>query len=132
MKHMRAVVTVTTRRPKRRPIVRRRSTRPAELTHASSIVERPTERLGGPGKSAKLCPMQLGHAQAQRQLLSRCSLRWYSVGTLPANNSPGAAAVSATPVPPRLKRPLASSFGGINIRTLTTYLSDPTRISIFI
>ena len=54
--------------------------------------------------------MQLCHTH--RQLLSRCSLRWYSVGT-----SSDTTAASDVQVPPRLKRPVASTFGGINIRT---------------
>jgi hypothetical protein len=54
--------------------------------------------------------MQLCHTH--RQLLSRCTLRWYSVGT-----SSDTVATSNGQVPPRLKRPLASTFGGINIRT---------------
>ena len=54
--------------------------------------------------------MQLCHTH--RQLLSRSTLRWYSVGT-----SSDAIAASDVQVPPRLKRPVASTFGGINIRT---------------
>lgn len=54
--------------------------------------------------------MQLCHTH--RQLLSRCTLRWYSIGT-----SSDAIAASDVQVPARLKRPVASTFGGINIRT---------------
>jgi len=61
--------------------------------------------------------MQLGHAQ--RQLLSRrCTLRWYSAGAAPTSNASDPAAASGTPVPPRLKRPLADNFGGINIQNV--------------
>lgn len=59
--------------------------------------------------------MQLGHSH--RQLLSRCTLRWYSAGTVPTNKSSDATAASGTTPPSRLKRPLASTFGGIDIRT---------------
>ncbi|KAI0281272.1 hypothetical protein BGY98DRAFT_228542 [Russula aff. rugulosa BPL654] len=60
--------------------------------------------------------MQLCHTH--RQLLSRCILRWYSAGT-------GSDVISASDlqVPPRLKRPVASSFGGINIQNVVV----PTR-----
>ncbi|KAH9980503.1 hypothetical protein BJV74DRAFT_104207 [Russula compacta] len=62
--------------------------------------------------------MQLRHAQ--RRLLSRCTLRSYSVGAAPANGTSDADAIAASdaPVPPRLRRPLASSFGGINIKNV--------------
>ncbi|KAI0253272.1 hypothetical protein BJV78DRAFT_1195510 [Lactifluus subvellereus] len=56
--------------------------------------------------------MQL--CQAQRQLLSRCTLRCYSVGSSASN----VVAAAGTSVPPRLKRPLASSFGGISIQNV--------------
>jgi hypothetical protein len=58
--------------------------------------------------------MQLGHPR--RQLLSR-SLRWYSARTAPENSRSDAIASSGAPVSPRLKRPSASTFEGINIRT---------------
>ncbi|KAI9444529.1 hypothetical protein H4582DRAFT_1909483 [Lactarius indigo] len=61
---------------------------------------------------------------AQRQLLSRCSLRYYSVSAV----SGDAVAASGTSVPPRVRRPSASSFGGISIRTLAfSSLSHPAR-----
>ncbi|KAI9438438.1 hypothetical protein BJY52DRAFT_1421484 [Lactarius psammicola] len=56
--------------------------------------------------------MQLHHAQ--RQLLSRCSLRYYSASAV----SGDAVAASGTSVPPRLRRPSASSFGGISIQNV--------------
>ncbi|KAF8492786.1 hypothetical protein F5888DRAFT_1727395 [Russula emetica] len=55
--------------------------------------------------------MQLCHTH--RQLLSRCTPRWYSVGT-----SSDAIAASDVQVPSRLKRPVASTFGGINIQNV--------------
>ncbi|KAH9070700.1 hypothetical protein EDB83DRAFT_2367667 [Lactarius deliciosus] len=48
---------------------------------------------------------------AQRQLLSRCSLRYYSVSAV----SGDAVAASGTSGSPRTRRPSASSFGGISI-----------------
>jgi hypothetical protein len=62
--------------------------------------------------------MQLRHAQ--RRLLARCPLRYYSISAVSAKNSvstPDAVAASGTSAPPRARRPLASSFGGISIRT---------------
>ncbi|KAH9059121.1 hypothetical protein EDB87DRAFT_830261 [Lactarius vividus] len=50
---------------------------------------------------------------AQRQLLSRCSLRYYSVSA----GSGDAVAASGTSVP-RTRRPSASSFGGISIQNV--------------
>ncbi|KAH9166895.1 hypothetical protein EDB89DRAFT_2000710, partial [Lactarius sanguifluus] len=51
---------------------------------------------------------------AQRQLLSRSSLRYYSVNAV----SGDAVAASGTSVPPRTRRPSASSFGGISIQNV--------------
>ncbi|KAH9041338.1 hypothetical protein EDB85DRAFT_1922541 [Lactarius pseudohatsudake] len=50
---------------------------------------------------------------AQRQLLSRCSLRYYSASAV----SGDAVAASGTSVP-RTRRPSASSFGGISIQNV--------------
>ncbi|KAH8987758.1 hypothetical protein EDB86DRAFT_3104941 [Lactarius hatsudake] len=52
---------------------------------------------------------------AQRQLLSRCSLRYYSVSAV----SGDAVAASGTSGSPRTRRPSASSFGGISIENVT-------------
>ena len=60
--------------------------------------------------------MQLCHTH--RQLLSRSTLRWYSAGP-----SLDAIAASDVQVPTRLKRPVASTLGGINIRTSRLLLS---------
>jgi hypothetical protein len=144
MKHMRAVVNVTTNRPKRRPI--------AQLVLVVVVVVASCEVSRAPKRSAFLLPpdrncsalntldadgprqllyllMQLRHAQ--RQLLSRCTLRWYSVGTVPANDTSQSVPASGTPAsPPRLKRPLATSFGGISIGTSVPSISPVSCLKI--
>jgi hypothetical protein len=130
MKHIRAVVKMTNSRPKIRPMV---------VLSCRWLPVRPrcfrrSPGPAGPPQSKSFhwqwvdCPrrlqleMQLCHTH--RQLLSRCILRWYSAGT-------GSDTISASDVqvPPRLKRPVASSFGGINIRT-SRPLASPISISI--
>jgi hypothetical protein len=109
MKNMRAVVKATNNRPKRRPMELRRR---RLLQVGQPLGAGPCVPAQGPPFSRTNQQMQLSHSH--RQLLSRCSLRWYSV---PASNSSDATAASGTLVPSRLKRPFASSFGGIDIRT---------------
>jgi hypothetical protein len=68
-----------------------------------------------------LVQMQLCYAQ--RQLLLRCSLRCYSAGAVSGNSGSDAVVASGTSAS-RLRRPLASSFGGISIRTGRSHLSN--------
>lgn len=128
MKHIRAVVNATTNRPKRRPII---------LSLVSSIARRRVYVLLCLPKRAVQCGDQTDHLarfsptlvqmqlrQAQRQLLSRCTLRYYSAGAVSGNSASDVVAAAGTSVSPRLKRPLASSFGGISIRTRRSHLPN--------
>jgi hypothetical protein len=125
MKNIRAVVDVTNSRPKRRPMVVLSSS--VEVRRVALLL--PSLGPAGPSRFSAstdstprvVSAMQLCHTH--RQLLSRCSLRWYSVGTSSDTISP-----SDVQAPSRLKRPVASSFGGINIRMSRLLLVSPNLI----
>lgn len=134
MKNIRAVVKKTTSRPKRRPmVVLSSSVEPgwsallppfARACRAAPVQGLSVGRLGL-GDCRLQLQMQLCHTH--RQLLSRCTLRWYSVGT-----SSDTIAASDVQVPARLKRPVASTFGGIDIRTSRLLYSSLQFLIVFI
>lgn len=124
MKHIRAVVKVTNNRPKIRPIVILSSSlslslhlQPEPLGSAGPRLSRGFSGLW----TSLVAKMHVCHTH--RQLLSRCTLRWYSVG--PSS----AVAASEVQAPSRLKRPSASTFGGINIRTSRLFVSPNLIVS---
>lgn len=136
MKHIRAVVKMTNSRPKIRPMV---VLSLGVVAASASALLPPFTRACRAAPAPVPSPsnwqwvscrrrlqlqMQLCHTH--RQLLSRCISRWYSAGTGSDTIAP-----SDVQVPPRLKRPVASSFGGINIRTSQSRpLAAPISISI--
>ncbi|KAI0275185.1 hypothetical protein BC834DRAFT_35858 [Gloeopeniophorella convolvens] len=109
-------------------------------------LERREEDASGNGRSGRSCgrlapgfafrppalnPVMFSRA-APRQLLSRGPARCYSSSTLPRKDTgaaPGVAATAGAPaLPPRLlKRPLASNFGGIDIKNVSVAKKSAAR-----